>query len=206
MKTILEYIISKSTKVIHIIHATDDNIKQIVRDELDRLGNDADLNHINVSEVTNMSNLFSSMNNGLGSDYKDLNPDISEWDMSNVKNTQYMFYGCNEFNCDISKWDVSKVENMSDMFSGCKNFNQDISGWNVSKVKDMSGMFDGCTIFNQDISKWNVSKVENMYIMFQWSKNFNQDISQWDVRKVKNMNHMFNECRIKEEFKPKFKK
>ena len=57
MRQIIEYL---STKVAQTkIKATDETIRQIVKDELDRLGHDADLNHIDVSEVTNMDGLFS---------------------------------------------------------------------------------------------------------------------------------------------------
>ena len=40
------------------IKAKNDTIKKIVRSEIKRLGNEADLNHINVSGVTNMEFLF----------------------------------------------------------------------------------------------------------------------------------------------------
>jgi len=163
------------------IKATDDNIKQIVKDELDRLGHDADLNHIDVSEVTNMNSLFScaSVINDLGPKYRDLNPNLSEWDVSNVESMRYMFYECEKFNQDISNWDVSNVKNMQYMFNSCKKFNQDLSSWNVSSVKNMSGMFCGC-------------------------KKFNKDISSWNVNNVKNTIYIFDGCPIKEEFKPKF--
>ena len=128
------------------IKAIDETIKQIVKDELDRLGHDADLNHIDVSEVTNMDGVFSCYSSDLGPKYKDLNPDISKWDVSNVINMNCMFAHCYNFNCDISKWDVSNVINMNCMFLKCKNFNQDLSHWNVSKVEDMMFMFDSCPI------------------------------------------------------------
>jgi len=178
MKAINRYL---STKIkASDIRATDKTVRKIVKGELDRLGHYADLNHIDVIEVTNMSKLFDCYHDGLGQEYYDLNPDISEWDVSNVKSMESMFLGCNNFNCDISGWDVSNVENMRCMFWYCKKFNCDISKWNVSKVKNMYSMFYGC-------------------------KNFNQDLSQWDVKRVKNMENMFyNCCPIKEEFKPKF--
>ena len=180
MKPIYKYL---STKIKNLkIKATNDNIRQIVKGELDRLGHDADLNHIDVSEVTDMHALFSCYKyDYLGSKYKDLNPDISLWDVSNVINMKQMFYLCKNFNSDISGWNVSKVEDMHSMFSWCEKFNQDISGWDVSKCEDMEFMFNEC-------------------------KKFNKDISNWDVRKVKEYEHIFNNCPIKEEYKPHFVK
>ena len=65
--------------------------------------------------------------------YSLFNGDISEWDVSNVKDMNHMFYNSN-FNGDISKWDVSNVRNMSEMFK-YSPFNGDISEWDISKVK-----------------------------------------------------------------------
>lgn len=116
---ITEYVVS-GRRNKHIIVATDETIHQIVKDELDRLGHDADLNHIDVSEVTNMKSLFSCHHSdNLGPKYKDLNPDISYWDVSNVENMEFMFFDCENFNQDLSGWDVRKVENHGFMFNRC---------------------------------------------------------------------------------------
>jgi surface protein len=119
MKPILEYL---STKVVQSkIKATDDTIKNIVKDEIDRLGLDADLNHIDVSEVTNMNSLFSfaAYDNFDSPKYKGLNPDITLWDVSNVTIMNYMFYCCEKFNRDISGWDVKNVKYKDFIFYGC---------------------------------------------------------------------------------------
>lgn len=100
----------------NIIKANDDNIHEIVEQEILRLGVFADLNHIDVSEVTNMMSLF------WGSEF---NGDISKWDVSNVTDMSNMFED-STFNGDISNWDVSSVENMSGMFFR-SIFNGDIS-------------------------------------------------------------------------------
>ncbi len=160
------------------IVANNDNIESIVKDEVKRLGNDADLNHIDVSGVTDMNNLFSdSIFNG----------DISKWNVGNVENMNWMFRN-SKFNGDISKWDVGNVVDMWGMFFNSK-FNQDISGWDVSNVKSMRGMFYESK-FNQDISNWDVGNVKDMYGMFSESP-FNQDISNWDVSNVVDMENMF---------------
>ena len=88
-------------------------LKDILRERLLSDPN-ADLNDIDVSNVTDMSYLFFQLDPH--------NIDISEWDVSNVENMNSMFNGCVNFNCDISNWDVSKVEDMNYMFFGCKKF------------------------------------------------------------------------------------
>ena len=88
---------------------TRDELKELVRKLIDERGYDADLNDIDTSEITDMSELFYECK---------FNGDISKWDVSNVKDMMCMFY-FSEFtakNGDISHWDVSKVENMNSMF------------------------------------------------------------------------------------------
>ena len=119
---------------------------------------------------------------------------LEDWDISNVKNMEYMFWNCETFNSDLSKWNVSKVTNMTGMFKGCGNFNCDLSKWDVSNVVDMGSMFSYCKFFNSDLSKWDVSSVENMKLMFNYCDNFNSDLSKWNVSGVGNMKLMFNGC------------
>ena len=91
---------------------------------------------------------------------------LEDWDVSNVKNMDSIFWDCTHFNSDLSKWDVSGVKNMMFMFLGCENFNSDLSKWDVSNVENMYDMFWGCKNFNSDLSKWNVSSVRDMHDMF----------------------------------------
>lgn len=100
------------------IHATDDTIEDIIEQEIEKYGLNADLNHIDVSDVTNMFGLFENSN---------FNGDISNWNVSNVKIMRDMFYN-SEFNGDISNWDVLNVTDMNGMFIDSK-FNGDISSW-----------------------------------------------------------------------------
>ena len=153
-----------------------------------------DLNCIDTSKITDMSRLFDSSVfyrsnfNPLENYSKYFDKiNISEWDVSNVEEMNYMFYRSN-FNCDISKWNVYNVKFMSYMFAESK-FNGNISKWDVSNVKDMCYMFNNSQ-FNGDISKWDVSNVEDMSYMFAESK-FNGNISKWDVSNVKTMSYMF---------------
>ena len=52
-----------------------------------------------------------------------------------------MFAYATKFNGDVSDWDVSSVKEMSDMFNGATEFNSDVSDWDVSSVKDMRVSF-----------------------------------------------------------------
>ena len=105
-----------SVKTVKVVHSTNETIKEDVKNAISKYGNDCDLNFIDVSNVTNMDNLF------YGLDFKG---DISKWDVSKVTSMSCMFYE-SAFNGDISNWNTGKVEDMSYMFWKSE-FNNDIS-------------------------------------------------------------------------------
>ena len=201
MKSLTRYIqeklVIKKSNNYKYSPETKEELKEIIEQRIETEGNEANLNDIDTSKITDMSGLFMGLN---------FNGDISNWDVSNVRNMNSMFYYCELFNQDISDWNVSNVQDMSNMFAWCKSFNQDISEWDVSKVTDMTSMFFGCKKFNQEISCWNVSNVKDMREMFYRCESFNQDISNWDVSNATGKTiGMFNYCPIQEKYKPKFK-
>ena len=164
-----------------------------IADESSALTTYGDINTWDVSNITDMSDLFKTSNPELTTTF---NSDISNWDTSNVTNMSSMFKNVTSinstFNQDISNWNTDKVENMQDMFYQAHSFNQDISGWNVSNVTNMSGMFYYAESFNQDISGWNVSNVHNMGNMFSYATSFNKPIGNWNVSNVTIMGGMFS--------------
>ena len=156
-----------------IIKATDANIQSTVNTEIGKLGNTGNFNHIDVSSVTNMKDLFKEK--------IAFNGDISKWDVSKVTNMSYMLASTTVFNQDIGDWDVSKVIDMTGMLNGAAAFNQNIGSWNVSNVYTIAYMFSGAMVFNQDIGGWNVSKVNTMLGTFVAAAAFNQNISGWTL-------------------------
>lgn len=154
------HITSTTKSVKHIKPTTTEELMYIIKQELERQGPDADLNHIDTSEITNMAMLFIFL------DVRNIK--IDNWDVSNVKDMSSMFRGCSDFNADLSGWDVSNVEIMDGMFFDCRHFNSDLSKWNVSRVVSMSSTFDGCEQFDSDLSNWNVSNVVNTSFTFNF--------------------------------------
>ena len=113
------------------------------------------------------------------------NQPLDQWNVSNVTSMSGMFLLNLSFNQPISGpdgWDVSKVKNMDYMFAGvapyyCTRFNQPLDQWIVSNVTSMDYMFAANREFNQPICMWDMSKVISMRGMFYESFKFNQPLN-----------------------------
>ena len=185
-----------------------------------------DISSWNVSEATNMREMFS---------HSAFNGDISSWDVSKVTDMRKMFFN-SLFDKNISIWNVSLDTEIREMFKysslelngNIPNFahydisgntvvardkkhlqdlielaiskygnNVDLNFIDVSNVTDMSLLFYGSN-FNGNISKWNVSKVTNMEQMF-YNSQFNGDISLWNIAEDANIIDMFTESTLEKE-------
>ena len=113
MKTLKQYLIERLTikkNSYKYYPETKEELQDIIKQRIEKEGTEVNLNDINVSNMTDMSNLFV---------FLDFNGDISQWDVSNVTNMNGMFYRCEAFDQDISSWDVSNVKNSSNIFLLC---------------------------------------------------------------------------------------
>ena len=160
MKTINQYIseklhINKDVKDHYNYHPK--NKKELIKCIKEKIKKEGygtkdkplDLNDIDTSKITDMSSLFDTLDGELEDLSENGNFDISKWDVSKVKNMDYMFNNSN-FDGDISAWDVSNVTNMEAMFCYSKftGENGDISNWDVSNIENMLNMFFGSPLQN----------------------------------------------------------
>lgn len=131
------------------IIVNNENIKLTVKQEIAKFGNDCDLNHLDVSGVTNMAFLFENTQ---------FNGDISKWDVKSLVTANHMFHN-SQFNGDISKWDVKSLVFAEHMFRSSK-FNQDITSWDVSNLVDAKCMFYKSK-FQYDLSSWRPKEIKS---------------------------------------------
>ena len=166
-----------------LYYVTDKTVNRTVNKALFTLGVNADLNWINVSEVTTLSGTFSRRN---------CNPDVSRWDTSNVINTNAMCRDNLNFNCPLNDWDMSHVVSMNSMFRNAKSFNQPLDKWDTSHVQYTQYMFQNAETFNQPLNNWDVSNIINCTEMFDNAKEFNQPLDKWDLKSAECINDMFS--------------
>ena len=150
------------------------------------------LNYINVSEIRDMSGVFYEP---YISPEQAARLDVSKWDVSNVFDFSYMFYGLKTFNGDLSNWDVSNAVYFRNMFYRCEEFNGDLSNWDVHHATYMTGMFDGCIYFDCDLSKWDTYNFIDCRNMFYNCKSFKgKGLSKWNMLYCRDFDGMFFEC------------
>lgn len=159
-------------------------LKDAIRKCMETYGDNCDLNHLDVSGVTDFRSVFQNL---------PFNGDISRWDVSNATSLMRMFEG-SAFDGDISQWNVSKVENMQETFANSR-FNSDVSAWDVSRVKNMGLMFEG-SHFAGNLAAWDVQQVTTFHKIFHGSDFFG-DVSRWKVAPDANL----TECLSKDQMK-----
>jgi surface protein len=153
-----------------------------------------------VSNVTDMNNMFGAPNDGPNS-VSVFNQPIGSWDVSKVNNMENMFYKASVFDQPIGNWDVGNVNYMKGLFYRASSFKQDISNWDVSNVSDMDYMFFNASVFDGDISGWNITKVTTMMAMFYGASVFNHPLANWErfdstLGNVTTMQSMFYEASV----------
>ena len=122
---------------------------------------DEDLSNWDVSDITNMTQIFYGCINFDG--------DVTSWDVGHTEDFSGMF-AYSDFNQDISGWNIGAFVSGSisteNMFLDNATFNQDLSSWDMSNVTNTNQMFRDAIAFDQDLSNWDISNIVSMADMF----------------------------------------
>lgn len=125
---------------------------------------------------------------------------LSNWDMSSVKDIGSMFMGCKSLSSlEISTWDTSNVINMRSIFSNCTNLQSiRLSNWDVKNVINIAYMFYNCiNLQTIELNKWNISNVTSMEYMFYGCKNLQSlKLANWSASDINPGTCMFVNCEI----------
>ena len=113
----------------------------------------ADLSGWNVTAAVTMHGMFE----GTVSFADNINS-LAGWNVAKAVNMSSMFTS-SAFAGDISQWQVSGVKDFSFFAEYATTFHSDLSGWNVMSAEDMGWMFRGAKHFTSDISGWNTARV-----------------------------------------------
>lgn len=138
---------------------------------------------------TATSFVFSNMRS-FAQNASNMNPDVTNWDVSNVNDARGAFIGCTNFTgVGLPGWDVSNMGDMYQLFQGCA-VNQDLSSWNFADMTEGRNMFgyQQGGIFNcgdtpatspgtpgTKVATWHFPKAVNMSFFFAGNSGFNQD-------------------------------
>ena len=125
---------------------------------------------------------------------------VTYWDMSNCRDINSMFAGCDSFNQDLDDWDVRNIVDMAYAFDNADVFNGSVSNWNPESCVSMAGTFRR-TNFNQPVNTrtengkvyWDVSNVTNFEATF-FETPFNQPLDSWDTSSATTIKSMFEDA------------
>ena len=149
------------------------------------------IEHLNTSEVTNMSNMFSTC-------WSMEEFDLSHFDTGNVTDMSYMFNYCEGLtSLDLSSFNTSNVYTMEGMFYECSGLSSlDLSGFDTEHVSNFNEMFFDCAgLGSLDLRSFDTQGAQTMEGMFLDCSGLTSiDLSSFNTEHVDNMNSMFSGC------------
>jgi hypothetical protein len=138
------------------------------------------------------------------SNYRMFDESVGEWDASNVKNMDHLFYNSQLGLValgSLNSWDTSNVENMDRLLSNTYisssyDYSNVFKDWDVSNVTSMKYAFSGLYAHVlTGIAGWDVSNVKDMTGIFSSDSSYrsmNYDLlAGWDVSGVESFERAF---------------
>ena len=155
-------------------------------------------NKLNLSHVTDISNMFKDCSNLL-------KVDLEWFGVMKIKNMEALFSGCKELTniLNIGKLNTSLVTNFDRIFNLCEKLKnlEDIARFSNFKTghgESFVEMFKGCSslVPLPNISNWDMKNAKDLRGMFKNCKKLTvlPDIKEWNVENVESMEEMFSGC------------
>lgn len=212
MKIYEKFKIRKSKIALNFFPETKDELISIISDKVDKCkasGNDTlDLSDIDISSITNMSNLFynianASNNSFLKNDIKTIN--VTGWDTSNVKEMEFMFRGVDGIIKIIGfeTWNTNNVTSFREFFCHCSELTSidGIENFKFNNCTDIAYMFAHCNSLPESqlkaVEKWSIENgqwLSGTFIGCELLENI--DLSNWKCSKIYTCHSMFKKCTL----------
>ena len=161
-------------------HDDDENVENIVS---------VDISHLDLSSVTDMSNMFLGCSSLENVYFPNMNAPL-------LTDISYIFSGCQRLKSfDFTNFNTPLLITMRSMFSDCSNLKSiDISNINIPLVTDMSHLFYACSLLTFiDASDLVTSSVTDMSFMFAGCVSLKYlDISNFNFENIQSAENMFN--------------
>lgn len=181
-------------------------LDEIIYQRFEENHQDPYLLDIDVSNIKNMKSLFSSHDDNSVLSRKDCNEierlDLESWNVSNVENMSYMFYGCRNLKeVKLNTWKTNKVRTLRCMFYECESLEQiDLSNFDTKNVLSFVDIFGYCSNLKYvNISNFNTRLAikENICEMFWNCKSLETivGIEDLNLSNSTSLRGMFNNCK-----------
>ena len=149
-----------------------------------------DFYDIRTQNGTNFNNLFR--------EYNGPEIDVSQWDTSKVTSARYCFNGCTK-SMDISNWDLSNLKDAYGMFYSFTNGSKyiDLSVLDFSSVTNVYYMFNGSNTNYIDVRNIKLTGTNNYDNLFSSCNGTELNLSNWDISKVTHLGYTFYSSNFK---------
>ena len=147
-----------------------------------------DLNNVDASEASDLSNLFEN-----DKSLEEL--DLTSWDTISNRDMNSMFKNDTKLaRINLKNFRTDSVFDFSHMFEGDAALTTlNLANWKTGNVKNMSYMFNGIAATElPDIASWQTYNVTNMSYMFRDPNLKQLNLSHWDTGNIFEMTNMFD--------------
>jgi hypothetical protein len=120
-----------------------------------------------------------------------LQPDVSNWGVSNVQIFTSMYDAAIGFDPDVTLWETGAGIYFGEMFQLTDVATPNVTDWDMANATVIGDMFSYSDVATPNVTGWVTSSVEDASWMFDTALLANPDVSGWDMTNAVNVDGMF---------------